>query len=207
MTSSSRQIHWENVYETKGEREVSWFQESPVPSLELIALAGATPASAIVDIGGGASRLVNSLLARGYQDLTVLDLSSAALATTRERLGNDADRVKWIVADVTTWQPSERYEVWHDRAAFHFLNAPEEQTAYVECLRRALKIGGHAIIGTFALDGPEKCSGLAVTRHSSETIGALLGYGFRLVESRRHQHATPWQSVQNFQFSTFVKIS
>jgi SAM-dependent methyltransferase len=207
MTGASRQAHWENVYETKGEREVSWFQESPVPSLELIGLAGATPASAIVDIGGGASRLVDSLLAQGYRDLTVLDLSSAALATARERLGNDADRVKWIVADVTTWQPLERYEVWHDRAAFHFLNAHEEQMAYVECLRRALKIGGHAIIGTFALDGPEKCSGLTVTRHSAETIGKLLGPGFSLVESRRHQHATPWQSVQNFQFSTFVKLS
>ena len=207
MTSSSRQAHWENVYETKGEREVSWFQESPVPSLELIAQARATPSSAIVDIGGGASRLVDSLLAQGYQDLTVLDLSSAALATARERLGNDADHVKWIVADVTTWQPSERYEVWHDRAAFHFLNAHEEQAAYVECLRHALKIGGHAIIGTFALDGPEKCSGLPVTRHSAETIGELLGPGFKLVDNRRHQHATPWQSVQNFQFSTFVKIN
>jgi SAM-dependent methyltransferase len=207
MTSASRQAHWQNVYETKGEREVSWFQESPVPSLELIALAGATPTSAIVDIGGGASRLIDSLLAQGYQDLTVLDLSFAALATARDRLGDDADHVKWIVADVTTWQPSERYDVWHDRAAFHFLNAHEEQTAYVKCLRHALKIGGHAIIGTFAFDGPEKCSGLAVTRHSSETIGALLGPGFRLVESRRHDHVTPWQSVQNLQFSTFVRIS
>jgi SAM-dependent methyltransferase len=207
MTNSNRQAHWENVYETKGEREVSWFQESPAPSLELIALAGATPSSAIIDIGGGASRLVDSLLAQGYRDLTVLDLSSAALAASRERLGGDAARVNWIVADVTTWQPSERYEVWHDRAAFHFLNAPEEQAAYVNRLQQALKIGGHAIIGTFALDGPEKCSGLPVTRHSSETIGALLGPGFKLMDNRRHQHATPWQSVQNFQFSSFVRIS
>jgi len=205
--NSNRQDHWEHVYQTKGEREVSWFQESPAPSLELIALADATPSSAIVDIGGGASRLVDSLLAQGYRDVTVLDLSSAALATARERLGRDADRVHWIVADVTTWQPSERYEVWHDRAAFHFLNAPEERAAYVGCLRQALKLGGYAIIGTFALDGPEKCSGLPVTRHSSETIGELLGPGFKLLDSRRHQHTTPWQSVQNFQFSTFVRIS
>jgi ubiquinone/menaquinone biosynthesis C-methylase UbiE len=207
MTYSNRQGHWEHVYETKGEREVSWFQESPAPSLELIALAGATPASAIADIGGGASRLVDHLLAQGSRDVTVLDLSAAALAASRERLGRDAERVKWIVADVTTWQPSERYEIWHDRAAFHFLNAPHEQTAYVERLQRALKVGGHAIIGTFALDGPEKCSGLPVTRHSAETIAALLGAGFRLVDSRRHQHVTPWQSAQNFQFSTFVRIS
>jgi len=207
MTNSSRQAHWDNVYGIKGEREVSWFQESPAPSLELIALAGATPSSAVIDIGGGASRLVDSLLAQGYRDVTVLDLSSAALATARERLGGDADRVNWIVADVTTWQPAERYEVWHDRAAFHFLNAAEEQTAYVSCLRQALKVGGHAIIGTFALDGPEKCSGLPVTRHSAETIGELLGPDFKLADNRRHQHATPWQSVQNFQFSTFVRIS
>ena len=207
MTNLSRQAHWETVYETKGEREVSWFQESPAPSLELIAMTGATPSCAIVDIGGGASRLVDSLLAQGYRNVTVLDLSSAALATARERLGCNADAVNWIVADATTWQPSERYEVWHDRAAFHFLTAPEEQTAYVECLRRALRLGGHAIIGTFALDGPEKCSGLPVTRHSSETIGGLLGPGFKLMDSRRHQHATPWQSVQNFQFSSFVRTS
>ena len=207
MTNPSRQAHWDNVYETRGEGEVSWFQENPAPSLELIALAGATPSSAIIDIGGGASRLVDSLLAQGYRDVTVLDLSSAALATARERLGRDAERVTWVVADVTAWQPSERYDVWHDRAAFHFLNAPEEQAAYVSCLRQALKPGGHAIIGTFALDGPEKCSGLPVTRHSAETIGQLLGPDFKLVDNRRHQHATPWQSVQNFQFSTFVRMS
>jgi SAM-dependent methyltransferase len=207
MTNQSRQTHWENVYETKGEREVSWFQESPAPSLELIALTGATPSSAIIDIGGGASRLVDGLLAQGHRNLTVLDLSSAALATARERLARDADRVKWVVADVTTWRPPERYDIWHDRAAFHFLSASEEQAAYVRCLRQALRSGGHAIIGTFALDGPEKCSGLPVTRHSAETIGELLGADFKLVDERRHRHATPWQSVQNFQFSTFVKVN
>jgi 2-polyprenyl-3-methyl-5-hydroxy-6-metoxy-1,4-benzoquinol methylase len=206
MTNPSRQAHWENVYETKGEREVSWFQESPAPSLELIALAGVMPSSAIIDVGGGASRLVDSLLAQGCRDVTVLDLSSAALATARERLGSNAGDVKWVVADVTTWRPSERYDVWHDRAAFHFLNAPEEQAAYVGRLRQALKAGGHAIIGTFALDGPDKCSGLPVTRHSADTIGGLLGPDFKLVDQRRHRHATPWQSAQNFQFSTFVKI-
>jgi SAM-dependent methyltransferase len=206
MMNSSQQTHWENLYQAKGEQEVSWFQESPTLSLELIALAGAVPSTGIIDIGGGTSRLVDCLLAQGYRDVTVLDLSSTALATARERLGSDADRAKWIVADVTTWEPSERYAVWHDRAAFHFLNKREEQTAYVRCLGHALKDGGHAIIGTFALDGPEKCSGLPVTRHNAETIGKLLGPGFSLVDSRRHQHATPWQSVQNFQFSTFVKI-
>ena len=127
MTNSSRRAHWENVYETKGEREVSWFQESPAPSLDLIALTGATTSSAIVDIGGGASRLVDALLAIGHQDVTVLDLSAAALAAARERLGRDADRVKWIVADVTAWRPETRYDVWHDRAAFHFSTRPRSR--------------------------------------------------------------------------------
>ena len=131
---------------------------------------------------------------------------SAALAAARERLGRDADQVKWIAADVTAWCPATKYDVWHDRAAFHFLNAPEEQAAYIERLRQGLKVGGYAIIGTFALDGPEKCSGLPVTRHSADTIGALLGSAFTLKDTRRHQHKTPWESVQNFQFSTFLRI-
>ncbi|RXT44815.1 class I SAM-dependent methyltransferase [Bradyrhizobium betae] len=207
MTSSGRAAHWQTVYESKGEREVSWFQESPSPSLELIVLAGARPTSPIADIGGGASRLVDALLTAEYTDLTVLDLSDAALAASRARLGAAGDGVDWIVADVTAWQPKRTYDVWHDRAALHFLNAPEERVAYVACVRRAVKIGGHVIIGTFAVDGPEKCSGLPVTRHGAESIAALLGAGFNLTDHRRHQHATPWQSVQNFQFSSFVRSS
>jgi len=207
MTTSGRAAHWEAVYAVKGEREVSWFQESPSPSLELIALAGAVPVSAIVDIGGGASRLVDALLTAGYTNLTVLDLSDAALAASRARLGVAGHGVDWIVADVTGWQPTRTYDVWHDRAAFHFLNAPEEQAAYVACVRRAVKPGGHVVIGTFAVDGPEKCSGLPVTRHSADSIAALLGAGFKLTDHRRHEHATPWQSVQNFQFSSFVRSS
>lgn len=206
MPGEMRRTHWETVYETKGEREVSWFQDSPEPSLDLIALTGATPASAIIDIGGGASRLVDALLARGFTHVAVLDLSAAALAAAQARLGAAAAGVTWIVADVTTWQPAAPVDVWHDRAAFHFLNAPDEQLAYVERLRKALKFGGHAIIGTFALDGPEKCSGLPVTRHSSDSLATLLGPDFALVDSRRHAHATPWQSVQNFQFATFKRI-
>jgi len=204
--SGSTQAHWQNVYTQKGEQEVSWFQENPEPSLELIMRAAATPASAIIDIGGGASHLADSLLACGFHHLTVLDLSDAALTKTRARIGPAAADVKWITADVTTWQPDATYDVWHDRAAFHFLTAPEAQRAYVERLKLALKPGGHAIIATFAPDGPEKCSGLPVARHSAETIGALLGADFRLVDTRRHQHLTPWGSVQSFQFSVFARI-
>lgn len=207
MTNSGRAAYWQTVYESKGEREVSWFQESPSPSLELIALVDAKPTSSIVDIGGGASRLVDALLTAGYSDLTVLDLSDAALAASRVRLGAAGDGVDWIVADVTTWQPTRTYDIWHDRAAIHFLNAPEEQAAYVACVRRAVRIGGHVIIGTFAIDGPDKCSGLPVTRHTADSITALLGAGFTLTDHRRHQHATPWHSEQHFQFSSFIRSS
>jgi SAM-dependent methyltransferase len=203
MEDVGRHAHWEGVYTSKGEDEVSWFQEEPAPSLDLLRLAGAHPLTALIDIGGGASRLVDSLLAQGFVNITVLDLSEAALAKARARLGEKSSDVKWIAADVTRWQPSGIYDVWHDRAAFHFLTDQAEQAAYTRVLKRALRPGGHAIIGTFALDGPEKCSGLPVARHSGESLGVILGPDFSLVDSRRHEHTTPWKSVQRFQFSTF----
>jgi SAM-dependent methyltransferase len=207
MENAGRQAHWENVYTTKGENEVSWFQQSPAPSLELIVQAGATRQSAIIDIGGGASRLVDNLLAQGFEDVTVLDLSGAALAAARSRLeshlGTSAERVSWIVADATTWEPARAYDIWHDRAAFHFLTDPSDRAGYIARLARGLKIGGHAIIATFALDGPEKCSGLPVARYDSASLGQTLGAAFKLVHTQRHEHATPWDSRQNFQFSVF----
>jgi 2-polyprenyl-3-methyl-5-hydroxy-6-metoxy-1,4-benzoquinol methylase len=206
MTDTGGKVHWEGVYNSKGEHEVSWFQESPQPSIELIGLAGAKPNAAIIDIGGGASRLVDALLTQGFENLTVLDLSEAALDKARSRLGSDARSVRWIAADVTSWKPEAEYDVWHDRAAFHFLTEPDQQRAYIDRLKQALRPGGHAIIGTFALDGPEKCSGLPVARQSPETMVALLGPDFDLVDARRHEHATPWQSVQKFQFSTFRRV-
>lgn len=198
-----RQAHWQNVYTTKGENEVSWFQESPTPSLELLALAGAGRSSAIVDIGGGTSRLVDALVAEGYQDVTVLDLSEAALATARSRLSNSDTQVTWVATDITQWEPNKIYDIWHDRAAFHFLTEPSEQAAYVERLKRALRPGSHAVIGTFALDGPEKCSGLVVARHDAASLAAVLGDRFKLVHTRDHAHATPWNAIQKFQFSVF----
>lgn len=203
MTDTGRQAHWENVYATKGENEVSWYQQSPAPSVELIVQAGATGKSAIIDIGGGASRLVDHLVEQGFEDVTVLDLSEAALKAARARLGARADRVRWLVADATTWEPSRPYDIWHDRAAFHFLTDEKDRAAYVERLRRGLKVGGHAIIATFALDGPEKCSGLPVVRYDGASLERTLGTGFKLVHTRRHEHATPWQSRQIFQFSVF----
>ena len=203
MSDMDRQAYWENVYTTKGEREVSWFQENPAPSLELIALTGLSEDAAIIDIGGGASRLVDDLIARKFRRLTVLDLSGAALAAARKRLGDRGADVQWVTADVTKWEPTQTYDLWHDRAAFHFLTHHADQSAYVDRLKKALKPGGYVIIGTFALDGPERCSGLPIMRHDATTLAAILGNDFVLIDTRRHDHATPWDAVQRFQFSTF----
>jgi ubiquinone/menaquinone biosynthesis C-methylase UbiE len=203
MGNGCRAAHWENVYTTKGENEVSWFQQSAAPSLELIVQAGATSKSAIIDVGGGASRLVDNLIAQGFEDVTVLDLSSAALAAARSRLGARSEHVSWIVADATSWEPARVYDIWHDRAAFHFLTDEDDRAAYIDRLKRGLKIGGHAIIATFALDGPQKCSGLPVARYDSASLGQTLGAAFKLIHTRQHVHATPWDSQQNFQFSVF----
>ncbi len=203
--STARTEHWESVYTTKGEQDVSWFQESPDISLELIKLASRGAKASLIDIGGGASRLVDALLDKGGFDISVLDLSSSALEAAKSRIGSRAAEIDWIVADITEWHPSRRYDVWHDRAAFHFLTEPDDQAAYAVALSQALRPGGAAIIGTFAPDGPEKCSGLPVMRHDASSIGALLGDGFSLEDSRRHDHATPWGSVQKFQFSAFRK--
>lgn len=203
MNTPDPHAHWQSVYSTKGEQEVSWFQDSPSPSLELLELIGTKADAEIIDIGGGASRLVDALLERGFQRLTVFDLSEAALETTKVRLGNKASRVRWIECDITKWEPDRKYDVWHDRAAFHFLTGAESQSAYIDRLNRALEHGGHAIIGTFALDGPEKCSGLPVARQDAQSLGKLLGDEFVLVDTRRHDHVTPWGATQRFQFSTF----
>jgi 2-polyprenyl-3-methyl-5-hydroxy-6-metoxy-1,4-benzoquinol methylase len=203
MSGPDRSEHWEGVYRTKGEREVSWFQETPSVSLELIRSAGATPQSSIVDVGGGASRLVDALVDAGYEAVTVLDLSESALAAAKARLGEAGAGVTWIVADVVGWRPRQRYDVWHDRAAFHFLTEAADRTAYAACLREALRPGGHAIIATFALDGPDRCSGLPVVRYDAASLGEALGNAFSLVETRRHDHRTPMGSMQRFQFSVF----
>ena len=202
MQGNDRRKHWQSIYVTKGEREVSWFQDDPEPSLTLIEEV-ASPPSALIDIGGGASRLADALLEQGFTDLTVLDLSSEALAAAKARIGGGAERIQWIVADVTAWEPSRAYDVWHDRATFHFMVAESERTAYLSRLGRALKPGGHAIIATFAPDGPEQCSGLPVRRYDAETLERTLGPRFRLIHTRRHEHVTPWGAAQPFQFSVF----
>lgn len=203
MNMPNRQTHWENIYTTKREDEVSWFQERPAISLELIKSVGATLHTSIIDVGGGELRLVDALLQDGFQDVTVLDISGAALAAAKARLGGKAAKATWIVSDVTAWQPSRHYELWHDRAAFHFLTDPADQAAYVKRLAEALAPGGHAIIGTFAVDGPERCSGLPIVRYDAESLAGVLGDPFTWLETRRHEHRTPSGAVQKFQFSVF----
>jgi SAM-dependent methyltransferase len=199
--------YWNKVYETKGEADVSWFQKNPEPSLEFIRRYAPDRSAAIIDIGGGASRLVDYLWVDGFRNLTVLDLSSEAIAIARHRIGNHGDSIKWIVSDATTWHPDDIYDLWHDRAVFHFLTESDDQSAYIRNLKRALKIGGYLVIGTFALDGPEKCSGLPVMRHSSQTLQNLLGSEFELIESRKHDHQTPFQSIQSFQYCVFKRLN
>lgn len=201
-----RKRHWENVYGKKAEHEVSWFQAEPATSLALMARCGVEKNAAVIDVGGGESRLVDRLLDGGYTDVTVLDLSARALDVTRERLGPRANGVQWIVADITAWTPPRRYRLWHDRAVLHFLADAGDRRAYVRALLAALEPGGWAIVASFALDGPERCSGLPVVRYSPETLAAELGGELRLVESVREEHRTPGGAIQRFQFSRFQRV-
>ncbi|HET6376158.1 MAG TPA: class I SAM-dependent methyltransferase [Methylocella sp.] len=200
---NSRQEHWEKVYQSRAEQELSWFEEHPAVSLDLIRAAGIGREAAIIDIGGGESRLVDALLGEGFSALTVLDISEHALLAAKARLGPRAEKVTWIVADVTAWEPTGTYDLWHDRAAFHFLTHAADREAYAARVAKAVRPGGSVIIGTFAPEGPERCSGLPVQRHDAASIGAVLGDEFALVESRRHAHRTPAGKTQLFQFSLF----
>ena len=199
-----RKQHWEQVYRDKPEDTVSWFQVHPQISLELIK-PYSKPGDALIDVGGGASRLVDHLLAESYSDLTVLDLAEAALERAGTRLGRAALKVQWLVADITRWRPERRYRFWHDRAVFHFLTDAAERAAYRAALEAALAPGAHAMVASFALDGPERCSGLPVQRYSPESLAEELGGGFRLRESREETHLTPAGRLQRFQYSLFER--
>ncbi len=191
--------HWEQVYRTKGATSVSWFQEHARQSMELIRQTGVGRDAGIIDVGGGASTLVDDLLADGYSNLAVLDLSEAALATARERIGQRGSGVSWLVGDITEVDlPRHAYALWHDRAVFHFLTAPEEREAYVRAVLRAVKPGGHVIVATFAEDGPQTCSGLPVVRYSADCLHAQFGTPFTLLRHEREEHHTPAGAVQKF---------
>lgn len=177
---------------------VSWFQSQPEPSLAMIEAAAFDRSRPIIDIGGGASRLVDALITAGCTDLSVLDIAPQAMDHARARLAENADRVQWITADVTRWTPPRQYALWHDRAVFHFLTDPADQARYAEALRAALAPDGQAIIATFALDGPEKCSGLTVQRHDEASLIEALGGGFQVIESSKEDHKTPGGTIQRF---------
>jgi SAM-dependent methyltransferase len=191
--------HWETIYRTKDVHEVSWFQPEARRSLDLIMRVCPDRSAPIIDVGAGASVLVDNLLAAGYQDLSVLDLSEAALGISRDRLGTDSAKVKWIRADVLRAQFDEgAYAVWHDRAVFHFLTDATDRQAYVEQVRRAVSPGGHVLVATFAEDGPEYCSGLPVVRYSAEGLHSEFGTDFQLVRSEHEDHRTPGGAEQSF---------
>ena len=191
--------HWERVYGTKQPTEVSWYQPHATRSLALIQRVAPDRSAPIIDVGGGASTLVDDLLAAGYRDVTVLDLSGSALATARTRLGPDAERVRWLEADLLGYEfPEGGYAVWHDRAVFHFLTDPAARARYVAQVRRAVRPGGFVLVATFATDGPERCSGLDVERYSPESLHAEFGAPFQLTASEREEHATPQGARQTF---------
>ena len=201
-----RRTHWERVYTTKGERDVSWFESVPATSLRLMEAAGLTTETCVLDVGGGDSRLVDYLAARGLDCLAVLDVSPAALQRAQARLGKTASVPTWIASDVTAEWSLKPMDIWHDRAVFHFLIEHEDRAQYVRHMREVLKQNGTAIIATFALDGPTTCSGLPVARYSPETLAAEIGEGFRLVESLSHLHRTPRGIEQPFQYSRFSRV-
>lgn len=191
--------HWENVYTIKSENEVSWFQEHAGMSLKLIEQTGVSKSAQIIDVGGGASTLVDDLLDKGYGNLTVLDLSGAALEAAKRRLRAKAQRVRWLEANILEAAlPEQAYDIWHDRAVFHFLTKPQERKAYVEVVLRSVKPGGHVIVATFAEDGPEKCSGLPVMRYSADQLHGEFGAPFDLLGKEREEHHTPAGVIQRF---------
>ncbi|MGM0413056.1 MAG: class I SAM-dependent methyltransferase [Pseudomonadota bacterium] len=201
-----RRDHWEEVYAGRSPLEVSWYQREPTTSLDLIEAAGTPKHAGIVDVGGGASTLVDHLLGRGFTDLTVMDLAGRALAAAEERLGERGEEVDWLEADVTAWQPARQYALWHDRAVFHFLVDPTDRARYRATAEAALPSGAHLIIATFAPEGPEKCSGLPVARYDAPALATELGEGFHRLESRHETHQTPGGAEQAFGFHLFQRV-
>jgi SAM-dependent methyltransferase len=204
MKASSKK-HWETVYETKNSDQVSWTQEVPKTSLDFIYSFGLNKTAKLIDIGGGDSKLVDFLLDEGYEDITVLDISAKALDKTKQRLGNRADKVKWVVSDITEFEPAATFDLWHDRATFHFLTTQEQINKYMNTARKAVK--GYLTIGTFSHNGPKKCSGLDIKQYNEETLTAELQNGFDKIRCITEDHITPFSAIQNFLFCSFKKTN
>ena len=205
MGKSESEQHWQQAHAGRAGETLSWYQQRPDVSLAMIEATGFDKTAGIIDVGGGAATLADHLIEIGYTDISVLDIAASAIDVARERLGAQAEAVTWITADATEWAPARHYDIWHDRAVFHFLTEATDRRAYIKRLDAALAEGGQAIFATFALDGPERCSGLPVQRYDGESLGRELGTGFTLVESRRETHATPGGVAQKFQYSRFAR--
>lgn len=200
-----RKAHWENVYNEKSPLQVSWYQSDPKISLQLIEATDCTKDAAVIEVGGGASVLVDRLLESGYRNVSVLDLSGKALAHAKHRLGDEGLAVNWFEADITEFDPPTSYDIWHDRAVFHFLTDARERSMYIDTLSKALRKGGHLVIATFAMGGPTKCSGLEIVQYDANKISSELGPAFELQSEQFETHITPSGGGQKFNYFYFVK--
>ncbi|MGE0562705.1 MAG: trans-aconitate 2-methyltransferase [Flavobacteriales bacterium] len=206
MEEFNKKQHWENIYQTKQLTEVSWYQPTPQTSLDFIQQFNLPPSAKIIDIGGGDSFLVDHLLKLGYTHITVLDISEAAINRAKSRLGNLSKNVTWIVSDITEFNPTEKYDIWHDRAAFHFLTNDTDIKNYLEVVDKGIATGGNLIIGTFSEQGPLKCSGIEIKQYSEDTLINRFKPTFEKLNCLTINHQTPFNTIQNFTFCTFKKI-
>lgn len=200
---TTRKNHWETVYETKNPNEVSWTQEIPKTSLDFIKSFDLTKKSKIIDIGGGDSKLVDFLIEEGFENITVLDISAKAIEKAKARLGVNAEKVNWIVSDITEFETNETFEVWHDRATFHFLTSEEQIQKYMKTARKS--VSGYLTVGTFSENGPKKCSGLDIKQYNEETLTAEMENGFEKIKCVTEDHTTPFETKQNFIFCSFKR--
>ena len=206
MENFDRKKHWENIYQTKELKDVSWFQPTPETSLDFFKQFNVPTTAKVIDIGGGNSFLVDHLLDLGYQDISVLDISAAAIDRAKQRLGDKAKNVKWIVADAATFKPTEKYDFWHDRAAFHFLTDEQEISNYLQTAQEGINPTGVLVIGTFSEQGPKKCSGIEIKQYSETTMTEQLKKFFEKIKCITVDHLTPFDTIQNFVFCSFRKL-
>lgn len=206
METFDRKKHWDKIYETKELKDVSWYQPTPETSLSFFKQFNVPVNAKIIDVGGGDSLLVDHLLDTGYKDITVLDISEAALERAKKRLGTKAEMVKWIVADAATFKPTEKYDFWHDRAAFHFLTQEQEIEHYLDTVQKSIKPTGVLVIGTFSEQGPKKCSGIEIKQYSEKSMIERLQKYFEKIKCITVDHKTPFDTIQNFVFCSFRKL-
>lgn len=207
MEESPRRTHWNTVYATKGEQERSWYQDYPSTSMDAIASVRLPHDAAIIDVGGGDSHVVDALLDAGFTNVTVLDISAQAIENAKLRLGDRADLVRWVVSDITEYEPDMQFDFWHDRAAFHFLTSADDVEKYMTIARTSMRPGGHLFLGTFSVEGPKRCSALDVMQYSETTMTATVGDGFERLWCEQEDHTTPFATTQNFLFCLFRRTA